>query len=170
MIMPVRSVLAVTLVMLLCLPAPLALAAGEAAPTLRIIISPLGGFPGTDITVIGEGARPGIPVQVLLVEDGDTGAGPINQGEVDPADDGNFLTSLAVPEGTENGKYAVRAEQRNQAGGLIHYWWVGFQVGDVPLLPISGGLPGTAFSLTATLTPLLAAALIGQGIRRALRR
>jgi hypothetical protein len=170
LVMPGRLVLAVTLVIVLCLPVPLALAAGDAAPTLRIIISPLGGLPGTDITVIGEGARPGIPVKVMLVKDGKTGEGLFNQGEVDPADDGKFLTNIPVPGGTGNGTYAVRAEQRNQAGGLIQYWWVGFHVGDLPLLPITGALPPASSTPTAALAALLSLTLLGQGLRRAFRR
>jgi hypothetical protein len=169
--MAIRLVFVATLVLILCLTVPIALAGGETEPTLRITISPISGNPGTDISVTGEGARPNIPVKVMVVRNGDTGEGLINQVDVDPADNGTFSATIKVPEGTENGSYAVRAEQRNQAGGVIHFWWVGFQVGSGgALLPVTGILPGTSITITAALAALLVVALIGQGVRRALRR
>jgi hypothetical protein len=64
-----------------------------------------------------------------------------------------------------------RAEQRNQGGGLIHYYWVGFQVGGGnALLPVTGTLPGTSVTVTAALAALLVIVLAIQGTRRTLRR
>ena len=169
--MSVRVVAAVALSILLLLPASTAWAGGGTGPTLRIAISPISGEPGTEIAVTGEGAKPGTPVQVMIVANGDTGEGEIARVEVLTAENGAFSATIIVPEGTADGNYAVRAEQRNQNGGLIHYWWAGFQVGGGnALLPVTGTLPGTSITVTAALGALLVAALAFQGTRRALRR
>ena len=165
--MSIRMIGAVTLIMLLLLPVSVATAGGETGQTLRIAISPISGEPGTGIAVTGEGALPEISVKVMIVTNGDTGAGMIQEVDVTPAADGTFSATITVPDGT----YAVRAEQRNQSGGLIQYWWVGFQVGSgSALLPVTGTLPGTSITITAALAALLVLALMGQGVRRALRR
>jgi hypothetical protein len=167
----VRVVTAVALSILLLLPASMVWAGGGAGPTLRIVISPINGDPGTEIAVTGKGAKPGIPVQVMLVGNGDTGEGEIARVEVVPAEDGAFSATIIVPEGAADGNYAVRAEQRSESGGLLHYWWVGFQVGGGnALLPVTGTLPGTSITVTAALGALLVAVLAFQGTRRALRR
>lgn len=169
--MSFRGVLTAAFIALLLLPISLAWAGGETGTTLRITISPINGDPGTDIAVTGEGAKAGIPVKVMIVTNGDTGAGAIAEVTVDAAADGKFSAKLTVPEGTKDGNYAVRAEQRNQQGGLIQYWWVGFQVGGGnALLPVTGTLPGTSVTITAALGALLVIALAVQGARRALRR
>jgi hypothetical protein len=169
--MSIRMIGAVTLIMLILLPVSVATAGGEIAPTLRITISPIRGEPGTAIAVTGEGAQPELPVKVMIVTNGDTAAGMIQEVDVTPAADGTFSTTITVPEGTPDGSYAVRAEQRNQRGGLLQYWWVDFQVGSGgALLPVTGVLPGTSITITAALAALLVLALIGQGVRRALRR
>lgn len=169
--MSLRVMVLMTLALTLLLPASTVLAGGETETTLRITISPVNGDPGTDIAVTGEGAKTGIPVKVMIVTNGDTGEGVVEDVSVDPADDGTFSATISVPEGTEDGSYAVRAEQRNEGGGLIHYWWVGFQVGGGDaLLPETGTLPGTSITVTAALAALLVAGLITQGVRRALRR
>jgi hypothetical protein len=149
----------------------MAWAGGGTGPTLRIAISPINGDPGTEIAVTGKGANPGTPAQVMIVANGDTGEGEIARVEVMPAENGTFSATIIVPEGTADGNYAVRAGQRNQNGGLIHYWWVGFQVGGGnALLPVTGTLPGTSITVTAALGALLVAVLAFQGTRRALRR
>lgn len=169
--MSLRLVSVITLAAVLLLPASTAVAGGETEATLRISISPINGDPGTDISVTGEGAKAELPVKVMIVTNGDTGEGAIAEVEADPADDGTFSTTINVPEGTADGSYAVRAEQRNEGGGLIHYWWVGFEVGGGnALLPVTGTLPGTTFTITAALAALLVVALAFQGTRRALRR
>jgi len=169
--MSLRVTIAVALVVVLLLPASAALAGGDTATTLRITISPINGDPGTDISVTGQGAKAGIPVKVMIVTNGDTGAGVIAEVEVNPAADGTFSAAISVPEGTADGSYAVRAEQRNQGGGLIQYWWVGFQVGGGDaLLPVTGTLPGTPVTITAALAAVLVLLLAVQGVRRALRR
>ena len=169
--MSVRVVTAVALSILLLLPASVAWAGGGKGPTLRIAISPINGDPGAEIAVTGKGAEPGTSVQVVIVANGDTGEGEIARVEVMPAEDSTFSATIIVPEGTADGNYAVRAEQRNQDGGLIHYWWVGFQVGSGnALLPVTGTLPGTSITVTAALGALLVAVLAFQGTRRALRR
>lgn len=166
-----RAVIAVTLIAILLIPVSPAIAGGETDTTLRITISPINGDPGTDIAVTGEGAKAGTPVKVMIVTNGDTGQGAIAEVQVDPADDGTFSATVVVPDGTADGSYAVRAEQRNQGGGLIQYWWVGFQVGGGDaLLPVTGTLPGTSIAITAVLAALLVAGLAVQGVRRALRR
>jgi hypothetical protein len=169
--MSLRVVIAITVAVVLLLPVSIAFAGGETETTLRITISPINGDPGTDISVTGEGAKAEMPVKVMIVTNGDTGEGAIAEVEVDPVDDGTFSTTIGVPEGTEDGSYAVRAEQRNEGGGLIHYWWVGFQVGGGDaLLPVTGTIPGTSITITAALAALLVVALAFQGVRRALRR
>ena len=169
--MSFRVLIALTIALVLLLPVSTASAGGETDATIRITISPIGGDPGTDIAVTGEGAKAGIPVAVLIVANGDTGEGEVARVEFNPAEDGTFSGTITVPEGTPEGSYAVRAEQRNQGGGLIHYWWVGFQVGDCcALLPVTGTLPGTSITITATLAALLVLLLAFQGMRRAFRR
>jgi hypothetical protein len=117
----------------------LAVAGGET--TLRITISPLFGPAGTAITVNGEGTQADKPVRVSLVVSGETEDTPLVSIEVTPNADGTFQTTLAVPDGTADGAYAVRASQINPAtGNEIHYWWVNFWVGAaVPGLPVTGG-------------------------------
>jgi hypothetical protein len=153
------------LAMVLLLPTSAAFAGGETDATIRIVISPINGDPGTEIAVTGEGAKPGITVRVMIAANGNTGEGEIAGVEVTPAEDGTFSATITVPEGTPDGSYAVRAEQRNQGGGLIHYYWVGFQVGGGnALLPVTGTL------VTAALAALLVIVLAIQGTRRTLRR
>jgi hypothetical protein len=167
----IRLVVAITLAAVLLMPPSVAIAGGETGATIRISISPVNGDPGTGIAVTGEGAKAGISVKVAIVSNGDTGAGEVAKVEVTPAENGTFSTTITVPEGTADGSYAVRAEQRNQSGGLIHYYWVGFQVGGGDaLLPETGTLPGTTITITAALAALLVIALAVQGVRRALRR
>jgi len=169
--MSFRVVIAITLTTMLLLPGATALAGGETQATLRITISPINGDPGTDIAVTGEGAKAGVQVKVMIVTNGHTGAGVIQEVEVDPKEDGTFEATIVVPEGTEDGSYAVRAEQRNEGGGLIHYYWVGVQVGSGDaLLPVTGTLPGTSVTVTAALAALLVIVLAVQGTRRVLRR
>jgi len=159
------------LALVLLLPTSIAFAGGETDATIRITISPINGDPGTDIAVTGEGAKSGTPVQVMIVSNGDTGQGEIAKVDVTPAEDGTFSATVTVPEGTSDGSYAVRAEQRNQGGGLIHYYWVGFQVGGGDaLLPVTGTLPGTSITITAALAALLVIVMAVQGTRRVLRR
>ncbi len=169
--MSFRVAMVIMLAVVLLLPTSIAFAGGETDATIRITISPINGDPGTDIAVTGEGAKPGITVQVMIVANGDTGEGEIAKVEVTPAEDGTFSATITVPEGTPDGSYAVRAEQRNQGGGLIHYYWVGFQVGGGDaLLPVTGTLPGTSITVTAALAALLVIVMAVQGTRRVLRR
>jgi len=169
--MSFRVAVIIVLVIVLLLPTSSAFAGGETDATIRITISPVNGDPGTGIAVTGEGAKAGIPVQVMIVSNGDTGQGEIAKVEVTPAQDGAFSATIVVPEGTSDGSYAVRAEQRNQGGGLIHYYWVGFQVGGGDaLLPVTGTLPGTSITITAALAALLVIVMAVQGTRRVLRR
>ncbi len=169
--MSFRVAMVIMLAVVLLLPTSIAFAGGETDATIRITISPINGDPGTDIAVTGEGAKPGITVQVLIVANGNTGEGEIAKVEVTPAEDGTFSATITVPEGTPDGSYAVRAEQRNQGGGLIHYYWVGFQVGGGDaLLPVTGTLPGTSITVTAALAVLLVIVMAVQGTRRVLRR
>ncbi len=169
--MSLRVMATLILAAMLLLPVSTALAGGEGETTLRITISPVSGEPGTSIAVTGQGAKAGIPVKVMIVTNGDTGEGAIAEVQVDPAADGTFSATIKLPEGTADGSYAVRAEQRNKSGGLIHYWWVGFQVGSgSALLPVTGTLPGTSITVTTALAALLVIALAVQGVRRTLRR
>jgi hypothetical protein len=163
--------MAVMLAVLFLPPTAAVFAGGETDATIRIVISPINGDPGTEIAVTGEGAKAGIIARVMMVANGDTGAGEVAAVDVTPAEDGTFLATITVPEGTPDGSYAVRAEQRNQGGGLIHYYWVGFQVGGGDaLLPVTGTLPGTSVTVTAALAALLVVVLVVQGTRRVLRR
>jgi hypothetical protein len=92
--------MAVMLAMVLLLPTSAAFAGGETDATIRIVISPINGDPGTEIAVTGEGAKPGITVRVMIAANGNTGEGEIAGVEVTPAEDGTFSATITVPEGT----------------------------------------------------------------------
>jgi hypothetical protein len=157
-----------TLAVLLLLPAYAATAGAEGI-TLRISISPSSGPQGTDIAVTGEGAQVGIPVQVMIASNGETGEGALAIVQVDPDASGRFAATIKVPPGAVDGRYAVRAEQRSAQGGLLQYYWASFGVGPV-LSGISGGLRGVSLTLTATLAAILVGLMAFQGVRLALRR
>jgi len=152
-----------TMLVLMLLPGYAAVAGAEGT-TLQINISPITGPSGTNIAVTGTGAQADLPVQVMLVSDGETGDGAITVVQVDPDTNGGFAANLVVPANAVDGRYAVRAEQRSLQGTLLQFYWVSFSVGDV-LIPETGGLPGTTFTLTAILAALLVLGLIFQGTR-----
>jgi hypothetical protein len=157
-----------TLAVLLLLPA-YAATAGAQGVTMQISVTPSSGPPGTDIGVSGVGAQLGVPVQVILTTDGESGAGALAVVQVDPDASGRFAAVIRVPAGAVDGRYAVRAEQRNIQGGLLQYYWANFSVG--PLLTgISGGLREVSLTLTAALAAILVGLMAFQGIRLALRR
>jgi len=157
-----------TLAALLLLPAYSALA-GEELNALSINISPTSGPQSTQIAVTGQGANPALPIQVMIVTNGDTGEGALTVVQVDPDASGNFAATVAVPVGATDGRYAVRAEQRSAQGGLLQFAWVGFSVGLI-LNPATGGLRETSLTLTAILAALLVSLMAFQGMRLALRR
>ncbi|MCS7259594.1 MAG: hypothetical protein NZ765_02265 [Anaerolineae bacterium] len=160
-------------------------------PTLQFTISPTSGAQGTPITVTGQGAQAGLPVQVMLVTDGDTGMGMLAQVQVEPDAAGNFTATLTVPADAREGRYAVRAEQRG-TWGLIHYYWTTFTIGPavmpvaptvtpvVPavvtpvatpiVMPVTGGQQDISSLPYAIFAALLVLLIAGQGARSALRQ
>jgi len=157
-----------TLAVLALLPAYSALASGEVT-ALSFTINPTGGPQGTPITVSGQGAQVGLPVQVMLVVDGETGAGALALVQTMPDANGNFTATLTVPAEAAAGRYAVRAEQRNAQGGLVQYYWISFSVGPI-LSPVTGGLRGSSLTLAGVLAAILVGLITFQGVRLALRR
>jgi len=160
-----------TLAALLLLPTYSVLAGSDT--TIRISISPTGGPPNTNIAVTGEGAEVGIPVQVKIVTDGDTGAGALSVVQVDPDSNGAFAVTIAVPSDVPDGEYAIRAEQRSAdaQGAVLQYYWVTFRVGTGTgtVLPVGGG-PGSSLTITEALAALLIGLTVFQGTRMALKR
>lgn len=179
--MSFRMQIPLILMMLVLLPAYSAFAQ---VPTLQFTINPTSGVPGTPITVTGQGAQVGIPVQVMLVTDGNTGMGMLAQVQVEPDVAGNFVATLAVPPDARGGRYAVRAEQRG-AWGLIHYYWTTFTVGPavapvapavtpvatpVVVMPVTGGQQESVPQPYAMFAAFLVLLMVGQGVRLALQR
>jgi hypothetical protein len=160
-------ILLVGLVLLMGKPVLAGQGSPDAPVSLRISISPLQGNPDTVINVTGSGADASLKVVVTLSPQADSAAGALATVEVTPAADGTFSTSLAVPAGTADGHYAVRAEQFSPRGNVLQYYWNSFIVG-------SGGgdmfLPGAgsvseppAPGLTLALALVLIIGLIVQG-------
>lgn len=141
---------------------------GSVATTLRITISPTQGDPGTQISVSGSGAQAGIKVRLMISPRADSAEGAVGLVEVEPAADGTFSGTVTVPGDLADGIYAVRAEQLNAKGNVIHYYWNSFTVGaggDGPLLPTTGAIPGTSLTIAAALAALIVMGLLIQGIR-----
>lgn len=157
-----------TLTVLALLPAYSVLASGEVTG-LSFTINPSGGPQGTPITVSGQGAQAGLPVQVMLVTDGETGAGVLASVQAMPDASGNFTAILTVPAEAAAGRYAVRVEQRDTRGALVQYYWISFSVGPA-LVPVTGGWQGSPFTLAGVLAALLVGLVAFQGVRLALRR
>ena len=166
MFLKVRILL--TLAALLLLPVYSAVA-GEEDVALRFTVSPASGPQSTPITVTGQGSLVGLPVQVMLATNGETGDGALTVVQVDPDASGSFSAALTVPADAVDGRYAVRAEQRDTQGTLLRYYWVGFSVGPI-LNPTTGGVRETTLTLTAILAALLVGMMAFQGVRLALRR
>jgi hypothetical protein len=145
----------------------------DAAISLRIAITPFQGDPGTVVTVTGTGADPSLKVYVTLSPQADSAEDALASVEVDPAADGTFETTIAIPEDTPDGRYAIRAEQFTAKGGVLHYYWNAFTVGaggEGPLLPVTGRLPGTPLTITAALALLLAVGMIARGVYAAVAK
>ncbi len=152
--------------------------------TLNFTINPTAGPQGTPIAVSGQGAQVGLPVQVMLVTDGETGAGVLALVQATPDANGNFTAILTVPAEAAAGRYAVRAEQRNAWGGLVQFYWISFNVTGPPvvteppvvaeppaaLIPVTGGEQEGSVAPTAVLAALLVGLVAFQGVRLALRR
>lgn len=138
--------------------------AGGGETTLRITISPRAGPTGTAITVTGTGAHPDKPVKVSFVVSGEDWGPPLATTEVTPNADGTFEVVIAVPEGTADGVYAVRASQTNPlTGNVVHYWWNSFVVGAAPM-PVTGGEMPQSAGGTAIIGLVLLAWLVGVGL------
>lgn len=165
--MSLRLRILLSVLVLMLLPGYAALAGAEGT-TLQISISPISGPGGTNIAVTGTGAESNLPVQVMLVTNGETGDGAVTVVQVDPDANGGFAANLVVPAATADGRYAVRAEQRSVQGSLLQYYWVSFTIGDV-LIPETGALPSTTLTITAVLAALLVSGLLFQGTRLVLR-
>jgi hypothetical protein len=166
--MSLRIRILLSLLVLMLLPTYAALAGAEGT-TLQFSISPISGPGGTNIAVTGAGAQTDLPVQIMLVTNGETGDGAVTVVQVDPDANGGFAANLVVPAATADGRYAVRAEQRSLQGSLLQYYWVSFSIGDV-LIPETGGIPTTTLTITAVLAALLVSGLLIHGTRLALRQ
>ncbi|MFQ5610661.1 MAG: hypothetical protein ACE5H9_00860 [Anaerolineae bacterium] len=145
----------------------------DPATTLRISITPTQGDPGTEISVTGSGAQAGIKVRLMIAPQADSSNDAVGLVEVEPASDGTFSGVVTVPSDLADGIYAVRAEQLNSNGNVIHYFWNAFTVGaggDGPLLPTTGAIPGTPLTISAVLAVLLVMGLLIQGLRAAANR
>lgn len=135
--------------------------------TLRITISPVMGDAGTVVEVSGSGANPEFDVVVTLAPQSDSADGAFAFTTISPADDGSFDATLTIPDDMDEGRYFLRAEQFAETGNVLQYYWNGFTVGAVAesaFLPETGTLPGTPFTITASLGLLLAASLLLRGI------
>ena len=135
--------------------------------TLRITISPVMGDVGTVVEVLGTGANPDFDVVITLAPQSDSADGAFASTTVSPTDEGAFEATLTIPDDIDEGRYFLRAEQFADSGNVLQYYWNGFTVGavaDASLLPETGTLPGTPFTITASLGLLLAASLVLRGI------
>lgn len=141
---------------------------GDSTPLdIRIVITPLQGDPGTVISVSGTGADPALDVVISIAPQADTADGSLATVTVSPAADGTFSATITMPATATDGRYAVRAEQFNDAGSVQQYYWNAFTVGNGgggDLLPVTGTLPGTPLTVTAALALLLAASMVVRGI------
>jgi hypothetical protein len=158
-------------VLLLCLVAlmagPVYAGEGDDVPRdIRITISPFSGAGGDTISVSGSGADPSQSVIISLSSRPDTAEGALATVTVTPAADGTFSASLTVPTDIADGRYFVRGEQFTVNGNVMQYYYNTFAVGNVDLgtlLPVTGVVPGTSLTVTATLAMLLALALVARG-------
>ncbi len=135
--------------------------------TLRITISPVLGKPGTVVDVQGTGADPAFDVVVTLAPQADSADDAFATVTVTPADDGTFAASFTIPDGMADGRYYLRAEQFSATGNVLQYYWNGFTVGamaESALLPETGAIPGTPFTVTAMLALLLLVGMVLRGV------
>jgi len=163
--MSLRVRIMLTLAALLLLPAYSALAGPGASASLQFTIDPAGGPPGTTVRVTGSGAVTGIPVQVLLVPNGDAGSGAIAAVQADPGSDGAFRASLGVPVTLAHGRYAIRVEQRNTQGGILQFAWLGFSAG-ATMMPEAGALRNSASTTVPTALAALLVSMLLLGRRQ----
>jgi hypothetical protein len=154
---------------------PIALAGGgQENFTIRVTLDKTFAIPGDTISVTGSGAEAGVLVNVQIVPDPASGANALTAVEVMPDANGNFSTSVTVPDTATTGRYAVRAEQPPGNGALVtQYYWVGICVNECTgetlgsMLPETGGISSTGALVSLTLSGLLVGTLTVQGIRRA---
>jgi hypothetical protein len=154
---------------------PIALAGGgQENFTIRITLDKTFVSPGDTISVTGSGAEVGVLVNVQIVPDPASGANALTAVEVMPDANGNFSTSITVPDTATTGRYAVRAEQPPGNGALVtQYYWVGICVNECTgetlgsMLPETGGISSMGALVSLTLSGLLVGTLTVQGIRRA---
>ena len=137
------------------------------ANTLRITISPVLGEPGTVVDVQGTGANPDFDVVLTLAPQADSADDAFATVTVTPAADGTFSASFTIPDGVTDGRYFLRAEQFSATGNVLQYYWNGFTVGamaESALLPETGAIPGTPFTVTAMLALLLTVGMVLRGV------
>ncbi|MEJ2557509.1 MAG: autotransporter outer membrane beta-barrel domain-containing protein [Anaerolineae bacterium] len=154
---------------------PMALAGGgQENFTIRATLDKTFVSPGDIISVTGSGAEAGVLVNVQIVPDPASGANALTVVEVMPDANGNFSTSVTVPDTATTGRYAVRAEQPPGNGALVtQYYWVGICVNECTgetlgsMLPETGGISSTGALVSLSLSGLLVGTLTVQGIRRA---
>jgi hypothetical protein len=118
--------------------------------------------------VTGTGAKPGTTVSISLSPGAETAEGALVTVDVEPAQDGTFSTNLTIPEDTEDGIYAIRAEQLTENGNTLQYYWNAIIIGsggDGPLLPDTGGVIEQAAAGGITvLAVILVVALVMRGL------
>lgn len=134
---------------------------------IRITINPFSGNAGTTITVSGSGADPGQPVIVTLSLRPNTAEGALASTTVSAVKDGTFSATLSVPANIADGRYYVRGEQFTANGNVMQYYYNTFIVGaptEVAMLPVTGTVPGTSLTITATLALLLILSMTARGV------
>ena len=155
---------------------PIALAGGGQDDfTIRMNLDKTMLSPGDAISVTGSGAEPDLAVNVLVVPDPSSGANALAAVEVTPDANGVFSATITLPETTETGRYAIRAEQPPGSGGLVkQYYWVGICVNECTgetlgsMLPETGGALPAGSLIPLLLSGLLVSALAVRGLGRAL--
>jgi len=139
---------------------------------IRVVVNPSQGNPGDTIQVSGTGADPSSNVVVTLAPQADSAAGALATITVTSAASGDFSAMLTIPANTQDGIYAVRAEQFTANGNVSQFYWNSFVVGTGgtggPLLPTAGDiLPVPA--LTPLIPLLLVLGLMIQGVCAVIR-
>ena len=164
-----RAIKAIVMVSLLLVVVSPVLADGETEPSqsFRITIQSFSGDVGSEIQVNGRGAKADYAVFISLATQPHTADGALVTKEIGPNPDGTFSTSLMIPTDAVNGRYYIRGEQFNQNGNTSQYYFNEFIVGtatDDALLPVTGTVPGTPFTITTTLALILLTILIRRGL------
>ena len=138
---------------------------GDSPRSLQLEVSPAGGQAGSSVTVTGSGADPNREVVITLSPQPHTADGALETVRLSTPD-GTFAVSLTIPAETPDGRYYIRGEQFTKNGGVLQYYYNEFIVAAVSdaLLPVTGTVPGTPFSVTTALALLLVIMMALRGI------